>query len=611
MKKIFTLFAAMLFALTASAGIIEITPTSPHSKDNLRQALDSAATTGDTIVMAEGTYVESNSNYIAFTGKSVVVMAAADAEVIVQPQVCVRLKSGARAEFNGIKFDCIRLQEKKTDYKNIIVPADDTEGKKVILKNCVFYNDTVNYALITSTSSRRLDSIVVENCYFHDIKKSAIFVENANLVGLKVTNSTFANISSAEGGDYASPIEVKATSGKVEIDHCTFVECATIDASYDVIQVTPNTATSNVTVSNCIFASTAEGGYNCCATNLKAGGTVRNCLVYNLTNWQGKAAGAYGHVPATGVSIISCATGDPKFKDAANADFTLTAGSPALDYAGKDADNSTDIRVDLGNPSLVPAPKTLYCEMKQDWWTTAGAAVGCYAYYNEGEYKNAEYPGVRMTSVEDGVWSYEVSAKYDHVIFTRVNPSGDIADWGYKSYELAIPAQWDYYTITEASAPEGKKASGEWKKLNPTFENGWYLIGVFDGVEAWTNKELSADRKFTKNSGHEFMLTTALVEGDEFKAGYVYYDQITDIKPAGDNYVVDADHAGTTKTIYFNEAGEGGDDWFAHTFYIEKNSATSLDNVLDTEKTVKAIENGQIVIIKNGVRYNVLGTVVR
>lgn len=39
--------------------------------------------------------------------------------------------------------------------------------------------------------------------------------------------------------------------------------------------------------------------------------------------------------------------------------------------------------------------------------------------------------------------------------------------------------------------------------------------------------------------------------------------------------------------------------------------ATSLDNTEDNTKAVKMIENGQIVIIKNGVRYNVLGAVLK
>ena len=97
----------MLVALVANANVINI---NSGTSDALRKALGDAAS-GDTIVMAAGTYVESNSDYIAFTGKSVTVMAEKGAEVILVPKVPVRLKSGAHAEFINIKFDCGHLSD--------------------------------------------------------------------------------------------------------------------------------------------------------------------------------------------------------------------------------------------------------------------------------------------------------------------------------------------------------------------------------------------------------------------------------------------------------------------------------------------------------------------
>ena len=71
MKKIFAIFAALLMAWAANAAVINI---NTGTSDALRKALSSAAS-GDVIVMAAGTYVESNSDYLAFTGKNVTVMA--------------------------------------------------------------------------------------------------------------------------------------------------------------------------------------------------------------------------------------------------------------------------------------------------------------------------------------------------------------------------------------------------------------------------------------------------------------------------------------------------------------------------------------------------------
>jgi hypothetical protein len=46
-------------------------------------------------------------------------------------------------------------------------------------------------------------------------------------------------------------------------------------------------------------------------------------------------------------------------------------------------------------------------------------------------------------------------------------------------------------------------------------------------------------------------------------------------------------------------------------FEAEKESPTAIDNTNVAEKAVKTIENGQLVIIKNGVKYNAQGTIVR
>ena len=62
----------MLVALVANANVINI---NTGTQDALRKAVANAST-GDVIVMAAGTYVESNSNYISFESKDVTVVEA-------------------------------------------------------------------------------------------------------------------------------------------------------------------------------------------------------------------------------------------------------------------------------------------------------------------------------------------------------------------------------------------------------------------------------------------------------------------------------------------------------------------------------------------------------
>ena len=186
MKKLFLLIPTLVLSLITNAAVINI---NTETADALRKALNSASD-GDIIEMAAGTYVESPENWIAFTAKNITVRAAEGAEVILQPQVSIRLKEGATAEFIGIKFDCGHLSDVNA-YSDIIFPADATDGKNIILRNCEFYGWTQNNAIIYSASSNTLNSLIIENCYFHDVTKSCVFLENTtNAVDVQITNST-------------------------------------------------------------------------------------------------------------------------------------------------------------------------------------------------------------------------------------------------------------------------------------------------------------------------------------------------------------------------------------------------------------------------------------
>ena len=108
---------------------------------------------------------------------------------------------------------------------------------------------------------------------------------------------------------------------------------------------------------------------------------------------------------------------------------------------------------------------TVYCKVTQSWWTQDDAAVGVYAW--KGDVKNAAWPGVRMEAVagEEGLWKADIDfAVYDKFIFTRVNGSGDIAEWGAKTTDLSLPTDGkNLYTITSESAVWGDPGvTGEW-----------------------------------------------------------------------------------------------------------------------------------------------------
>ena len=57
---------------------------------------------------------------------------------------------------------------------------------------------------------------------------------------------------------------------------------------------------------------------------------------------------------------------------------------------------------------------------------------------------------------------------------------------------------------------------------------------------------------------------------------------------------------------------ENGTDYYFTVYYADgSETTTAIDNTNADVKAVKVIENGQLFIIKNGVRYNALGVEVR
>lgn len=152
-----------------------------------------------------------------------------------------------------------------------------------------------------------------------------------------------------------------------------------------------------------------------------------------------------------------------------------------------------------GGEDPAPTTRTLYCKVAQSWWKADGAAVGIYAF--KGEEKNATWPGVRMTLAENetDVWTATIDAKYEKVIFVRVNASGDIADWGAKTTDLTLAdaGENDLYTVTSSEpvwSNQGGVVTGTWSKYTPSespAQPKYFLKNNWDGADTWTWKEMT------------------------------------------------------------------------------------------------------------------------
>lgn len=133
-------------------------------------------------------------------------------------------------------------------------------------------------------------------------------------------------------------------------------------------------------------------------------------------------------------------------------------------------------------------------------------------------------------------------------------------------------------------------------------KDGYYLVG---NMNDWA---YDATYLFTQNPNNdaEYMLQGVTFEaGAQFKVKGIFEGVETWYRDGLDNnYVV---NDGGKKNIYFRPSGNS--DWGDYYYvYIETPSATAVENVATAKKAVKMVENGQVVIVRDGVKYNVLGT---
>lgn len=425
MRKFFLLIPALVLSLFTNATVINITPTSPHSSNNLRQAI-AAANSGDIIEMAEGTYVETG-NWIAVDDKVVTVRAAEGKEVIIQPQFSVRVKAGGtnqigKAEFIDVKFDCSTLESNE-----LFVPSDNQANQRIVLENCEFYDWSNNSALIHSTSSRKLDVVSINNCYFHGFEKSIVHIENSSLVSLSITNSTFENVSASITDSYwAAPIYVQASTGSVLVDHCTFYNVNSMSLSYGTITVD---AIADPVVSNCIFM--LPSSVDRCATNLKAGGDVTNCLTYNYDNWQ-----PYGHYNTA--TVTDCVKDNPLFIDPANNIFTVKGDWTTTPITLSPARGAATDGSDLGDPRWYSAeilPETNFASPGYFFDGPHAKLIGCVA-LDANNYIKQNNNETAM-SAEWGIAIWKIRSTSPAVLEVTLNMDPDATASGH-NYQVEI-----------------------------------------------------------------------------------------------------------------------------------------------------------------------------
>ena len=348
----------MLLALAANAA----TNITAETAGSLRAAIN-AANPGDTIILAGGTYVEASSISL---NKNVVVMASEGESPVVQlgNSAYFKMQENANSKLIGLILDGAT---NSTQYG--IRPYDNSHSS-IIIEDCEFYGFTKN--IITCDGTNHADSVIIDNCYFHDNTRAAVYFAASTSTTatdnccdyVKVSNTTIANVSGLSG---AGAIDIRNNGANVSgestrlfIDHCTF---------YNIVgyeRVVHSLKSPLVSISNCIFSNPdSVANYATWAY----GGEVKNCLTNKIgghRNWDSCP------------TITDCVHADPLFVNAANGDYTLDEGSPALG-AGTDGSN-------LGDPR---------------WWPAAAPAlpaIGIIGMWDNWQYHELTYAEDNLTA---------------------------------------------------------------------------------------------------------------------------------------------------------------------------------------------------------------------
>lgn len=227
---------------------------------------------------------------------------------------------------------------------------------------------------------------------------------------------------------------------------------------------------------------------------------------------------------------------------------------------------------------------------------------------------NAKWIDLAAVEGKEDVLFAEVPGTITQVVFCRMNPEELENDWKNiwnQTADLLIPEGKDQFTITGWGEGEGAKSEGVWSKYGeeplPVVAE-YFFIG--SRIE-WSVPALTEDLKFTLNEGaevEEYKLDITLVAGEYFKVVKLEGETQTWFIEGDDKARLVAEEEAGDATIYFRP--EVNPSW-AETdlgghIYIHK-AATGVEETAVEGKAVKALRDGQLVIIKNGVRYNVIG----
>lgn len=207
-----------------------------------------------------------------------------------------------------------------------------------------------------------------------------------------------------------------------------------------------------------------------------------------------------------------------------------------IEFLGGPAEYANQFKVCVGDP----APTQVVNIQQPDWATKLGIFMS--------------FPAAPISAVSLGEGNYAVDGA-GCVLY--------VSAFTAKETEVTITANNVDYVVTVYNANGTEPIIG-----GPNY----YLVGSMNN---WTPGLTDV---FEANPGAEgeYMAKATLAVGDEFKvigitSGVLNPDTTWYPEGTNNNYIVDVDHAGAAKNIYFRPDGQGGEGWHYGVIFVEPN----------------------------------------
>ena len=142
-------------------------------------------------------------------------------------------------------------------------------------------------------------------------------------------------------------------------------------------------------------------------------------------------------------------------------------------------------------------------------------------------------------------------------------------------------------------------------------KSGYYIVGNH------TDWKIDTDYKFEANPNQEGEYVAKMFLTPDYIIKVVYSEDGKNAKtwfPEGEGNAYGENGEITTSgacTLYFRPNKDGGEGWFYGCLYVVVDEQQAIEDLNASEKAVKVIRNGQIIILKGNKQFNILGAQVQ